>query len=201
MCVAASRWRTTGRPAAVVASIVLPPLRNRREDVPPLFMEMLGRAAASAKLDKVPALDPRLIEQLCLYDWPFNVRELIARVKVLFRRLALLRGAVREEPEQILCAGDLSLDLNRYQARWGDEPVPLTDTEFLILHALVRHPGHVKTRQQLIDEGYPHDTYVSDRTIDSHIKRLRKKLSQTAPGFSAIETIYGLGYRWREEEG
>jgi len=168
-------------------------LRSRTETLPILFL-----TSKDDEFDRVLGLELGADDYL---GKPFSMRELLARVKVLFRRLALLRGAVREEPEQVLCSGDLSLDLNRYQARWADEPVPLTVTEFLILHALVRHPGHVKTRQQLIDEGYPHDTYVSDRTIDSHIKRLRKKLSQTAPGFSAIETVYGLGYRWREEGG
>jgi len=76
--------------------------------------------------------------------------------------------------------------------------VPLTVTEFMMLHALVRRPGHVKTRQQLMEQGYPHDTYVSDRTIDSHIKRIRKKFSTIDPGFDGIETVYGLGYRYTE---
>jgi two-component system response regulator ChvI len=73
-------------------------------------------------------------------------------------------------------------------------------TEFMILHALVRHPGHVKTRQQLMEQGYPHDTFVADRTIDSHIKRLRKKFQNVDPAFDGIETVYGLGYRYREEQ-
>jgi two-component system, OmpR family, response regulator ChvI len=69
----------------------------------------------------------------------------------------------------------------------------------MMLHALVRHPGHVKTREQLTREGYPHDTYVSDRTIDSHIKRLRRKFEVVDPSFGAIETVYGLGYRYRSD--
>jgi two-component system response regulator ChvI len=72
-------------------------------------------------------------------------------------------------------------------------------TEFMILHALARRPGHVKTREQLMNEGYPHDTFVSDRTIDSHIKRLRKKFVAVDEGFDRIDTVYGLGYRWAEE--
>jgi two-component system response regulator ChvI len=118
---------------------------------------------------------------------------------VLFRRLALLEAAGGTAPDDVLQVGDLALDLDRYQARWQGEPLGLTVTEFLILRALARRPGHVKTREQLIEEGYPHDTYVSDRTIDSHVKRMRKKLAAADPGGDGIETVYGLGYRWREE--
>jgi two-component system response regulator ChvI len=71
-------------------------------------------------------------------------------------------------------------------------------TELTLLHALVRHPGHVKTRNQLLEEAYPHDAYVSDRTIDSHVKRLRRKLEEADPSFEGIETVYGLGYRFRQ---
>lgn len=168
-------------------------LRSLSETLPILFL-----TSKDEEFDRVLGLELGADDYL---GKPFSMRELTARVKVLFRRLALLRGAVHEEPDQILQSGELTLDLNRYQARWGEGTVPLTVTEFLILHALVRHPGHVKTRQQLIDEGYPHDTYVSDRTVDSHIKRLRKKLTRVAGDFSSIETVYGLGYRWREEGG
>jgi two-component system response regulator ChvI len=102
------------------------------------------------------------------------------------------------ETETRLVAGPLVLDPERYLAKLGDQPVPLTVTEFLMLQALARHPGHVKTRRQLMEQGYAHDAYVSDRTIDSHIKRLRRKLVELDPGFDAIETVYGLGYRFRE---
>jgi two-component system response regulator ChvI len=166
-------------------------LRSLSEALPILFL-----TSKDDEFDRVLGLELGADDYL---GKPFSMRELTARIKVLFRRLALLRGAAREEPDQILRSGELTLDLNRYQARWKDETVPLTVTEFLILHALARHPGHVKTRQQLIEEGYPHDTYVSDRTVDSHIKRVRKKLGRVAEGFSSIETVYGLGYRWREE--
>src|SRR5262249_47787152 len=100
--------------------------------------------------------------------------------------------------QRIIECGALRLDLRRYQASWRGRTVPLTVTEFTLLHALVRHPGHVKTRAQLLAEGYPNDAYVSDRTIDSHIKRLRKKLAEADPGFAGIETVSGLGYRYRE---
>ena len=94
-------------------------------------------------------------------------------------------------------AGELTLDLNRYEARWGEEPVSLTVTEFMLLASLARSPGHVKSRRQLMEQSYAHDAYVSDRTIDSHIKRIRRKFCDTDDGFDAIETIYGIGYRYR----
>jgi two-component system response regulator ChvI len=127
------------------------------------------------------------------------MRELLARVKVLFRRAALEQGAVRAtNAAEGLREGELELDLQRYTVKWKGLPVTLTVTEFMMLHALVRYPGHVKTRKQLHQDGYPHDAYVSDRTIDSHIKRLRRKLEEVDPAFDRIETVYGLGYRYRE---
>jgi len=126
------------------------------------------------------------------------VRELVARVKVLFRRATMLATPPGAE-ERPLVVGELELDPLRYTARLGGKPAALTVTEFLMLAALARHPGHVKTRRQLMEQGYPHDAFVSDRTIDSHIKRLRRKLCGVDPGFDAVETVYGLGYRYREE--
>jgi len=128
---------------------------------------------------------------------PFAVRELLARVKVLFRRLALLEKSTAE-PEEKLAIGELELDLARYQASWKGELLALTVTEFLLLQALARRPGHVKSRGRLMEECYPNDAYVSERTIDSHVKRLRKKFVRIDPEFDAIDTVYGLGYRYRE---
>jgi two-component system response regulator ChvI len=91
------------------------------------------------------------------------------------------------------------MDLGRHTASWRGSALRLTVTEFRILHALAREPGRVKTRDQLLCEGYPQDQYVSDRTIDSHIKRVRRKLETLDPSFDGIEGIYGLGYRWRGE--
>jgi two-component system response regulator ChvI len=125
------------------------------------------------------------------------MRELLARVKVLFRRLALL-SKPSGSPEEKLSLGELILDLARYQASWKSKPLTLTVTEFMLLHALARRPGHVKSRTQLMEECYPHDAYVSERTIDSHVKRLRKKFAEIDTSFEAIDTVYGLGYRYRE---
>jgi two-component system response regulator ChvI len=166
-------------------------LRGASETMPIVFL-----TSKDEELDRVLGLELGADDYLCK---PFSMRELIARVKVLFRRLALLEAAGGGEGEELLRVGDLELDLDRYQARWQGRPLGLTVTEFLILRALARRPGHVKTREQLIQEGYPHDTYVSDRTIDSHVKRMRKKLEAADPRLDGIETVYGLGYRWREE--
>ena len=167
-------------------------LRAQSEEVPIIFL-----TSRDEELDRVLGLELGADDYLTK---PFSMRELMARIKVLFRRLALARRGRGDSAsdEEILTVGRLALDLRRYTAHWEHQPVQLTVTEFLILQALARHPGHVKTRQHLVDEGYPHETYVSDRTIDSHIKRLRKKLTQADPEFDEIETVYGLGYRYRQ---
>ena len=165
-------------------------LRGRSEVLPILFL-----TSRDEEFDRVLGLELGADDYLCK---PFSMRELTARIKVLFRRLALNREGGGEEPEKLRAVGPLELDLRRYEARWRGEPVGLTVTEFAILDALARHPGHVKTRQQLMQEGYPYDAYVSERTIDSHIKRIRRKLERLDPDCQAIETVYGLGYRFRD---
>jgi two-component system response regulator ChvI len=89
------------------------------------------------------------------------------------------------------------LDADRYAATWRGTAVRLTVTEFLLLEALARRPGHVKSRDQLLTAAYPHDTTASDRTIDSHVKRLRRKFQDADPAFDALESVYGAGYRLR----
>lgn len=165
-------------------------LRALSEDLPIIFL-----TSRDEEFDRVLGLELGADDYLCK---PFSMRELIARVKVLVRRLALLRKPRDEAEDKLLRLGDLELDLRRYTVRWKETPVPLTVTEFMLLNALARHPGHVKSRQQLMEEAYAHDTYVSDRTIDSHVKRVRKKLAAADPSFDEIETVYGLGYRYRE---
>ncbi len=165
-------------------------LRQLSEALPIIFL-----TSRDDELDRVLGLELGADDYLCK---PFSMRELMARVKVLFRRLALARNPPDEADEKILEIDGLKLDLQRYTVHWRSRPVPLTVTEFMILHALVRRPGHVKTRQQLMQEGYPHDVYVSDRTIDSHIKRLRRKMTDVDGSFDGIETVYGLGYRYRQ---
>lgn len=167
-------------------------LRKLSETLPIIFL-----TSRDEEFDRVLGLELGADDYLCK---PFSMRELMARVKVLFRRLALNRNPPDASEEKILRTGALELDLQRYTAHWKAETVPLTVTEFMILHALVRRPGHVKTRQQLMHEGYPHDAYVSDRTIDSHIKRLRRKMTDVDPAFEGVETVYGLGYRYRQAD-
>ena len=133
---------------------------------------------------------------------PFSQRLLIARIRALLRRQELAKGSSNtseNEPEPMLLErGRLLMDPARHKVLWGGKDVILTVTEFLILEALAQRPGVVKTRNQLLDVAYQDDVYVDDRTIDSHIKRMRKKFRQVDREFDAIETLYGVGYRYRE---
>lgn len=133
---------------------------------------------------------------------PFSQRLLIARVRAILRRTeAAGPGAEEssEEQQQPIDRGRLTMDPARHRVTWGGKTVTLTVTEFLILETLAQRPGIVKTRNQLMDAAYQDDIYVDDRTIDSHIKRVRRKFRETDPEFDAIETLYGAGYRFSEE--
>ncbi|HEX6603897.1 MAG TPA: response regulator transcription factor [Sphingomicrobium sp.] len=134
---------------------------------------------------------------------PFSQRLLLARIRAILRRQELARGeasAAQDEPEQqLLERGRLVMDPARHKVLWDGKEVTLTVTEFLILEALAQRPGVVKTRNQLLDVAYQEDVYVDDRTIDSHIKRIRRKFRATDPQFDAIETLYGVGYRFDDE--
>ncbi len=130
---------------------------------------------------------------------PFSQRLLNERVKALLRRTR--SGAPNSEAggdRKSIIRGRLTLDPNRHACTWSGLPVRLTVTEFLILQALAQRPGYVKSRDQLMDAAYDDQVYVDDRTIDSHIKRLRKKFREVASDFDAIETLYGVGYRYNE---
>lgn len=133
---------------------------------------------------------------------PFSQRLLIARIRAILRRTEVA-ATTAEDPaatgSEPLVRGRLSMDPARHRTTWGGEPVTLTVTEFLILETLAQRPGIVKTRNQLMDAAYQDDIYVDDRTIDSHIKRLRRKFRGNDPTFDAIETLYGAGYRFSDE--
>ena len=130
---------------------------------------------------------------------PFSQRLLIERVRTVLRRVEASRSAATPEEEgKILVRGRLRLDPVRHSCQWDGQDVSLTVTEFLILEALAVRPGHVKSRDQLMDMAYSDDVYVDDRTIDSHIKRLRKKFRVADDDFKSIETLYGVGYRFTE---
>jgi two-component system response regulator ChvI len=133
---------------------------------------------------------------------PFSQRLLIERIRTLLRRESLAREAEASpqgqgNPESIV-RGDLVMDPLRHACTWKGQPVQLTVTEFLLLKALAQRPGHVKSRDQLMDAAYGEHIYVDDRTIDSHVKRLRKKFKASDGEFQMIETLYGVGYRYRE---
>jgi two-component system response regulator ChvI len=130
---------------------------------------------------------------------PFSQRLLIERIRALLRRQSLGKAETEGGPgPDIIQRGELLLDSARHLCTWKAKPVDLTVTEFLLLKALAQRPGHVKNRDQLMDSAYGENIYVDDRTIDSHIKRLRKKFKQVDGEFNEIETLYGVGYRYRE---
>lgn len=132
---------------------------------------------------------------------PFSQRLLAERIKAILRRASLTNIEMPmpdENDQKVMKRGKLTLDANRHACSWDGQPVRLTVTEFLILESLARRPGFVKSRDQLMDAAYDDQIYVDDRTIDSHIKRLRKKFRKTDKEFDGIETLYGVGYKYRE---
>ncbi|OCO99602.1 MULTISPECIES: two-component system response regulator ChvI [unclassified Ensifer] len=138
---------------------------------------------------------------------PFSQRLLVERVKAILRRAANREAAAAnpttaakasDAPSRSLERGQLVMDQERHTCTWKSEAVTLTVTEFLILHSLAQRPGVVKSRDALMDAAYDEQVYVDDRTIDSHIKRLRKKFKMVDNDFDMIETLYGVGYRFRE---
>jgi len=134
---------------------------------------------------------------------PFSQRLLIARIRAILRRQDLAKGeataASGEAEEPLIERGRLTMDPARHKVMWDGRDVTLTVTEFMILEALAQRPGVVKTRNQLLDVAYQDDVYVDDRTIDSHIKRIRRKFRAADSEFDAIETLYGVGYRFDDQ--
>jgi two-component system response regulator ChvI len=133
---------------------------------------------------------------------PFSQRLLVERIRALLRRQDAISGDAsggEVEEAKLMVRGNLTMDPLRHSVSWKGQDVSLTVTEFLLLQALAQRPGFVKSRDQLMDVAYDDQVYVDDRTIDSHIKRLRKKMRSVDNDFSAIETLYGIGYRYNEE--
>jgi two-component system response regulator ChvI len=131
---------------------------------------------------------------------PFSQRLLVERVKAVLRRAGSRDGnAAPQEAAKVIERGKLAMDPDRHSCTWEGKPVTLTVTEFLILQSLAQRPGIVKSRDALMDAAYDDQVYVDDRTIDSHIKRLRKKFNQVDAAFDGIETLYGVGYRFKEQ--
>ena len=132
---------------------------------------------------------------------PFSQRLLVERIRALLRRQEAIESGETPDGEEnkVMIRGELTMDPLRHAVKWKGMDVSLTVTEFLLLQALAQRPGFVKSRDQLMDVAYDDQVYVDDRTIDSHIKRLRKKMRSVDDTFSAIETLYGIGYRYNEE--
>lgn len=188
-------------PDVVVLDILLPRLdglellrrlRARSRELPILMLTSKGE-----EFDRVLGLEMGADDYL---PKPFSIRELVARLRVLLRRAQLLAEGRSSPQERLVRRGRLTLDLDRYEAWCGEARLPLTISEFLLLAALARRPGHVRSRDQLLDEVHGDDEAGSTRTIDSHIKRLRRKLELAEEGFDPVEAVYGLGYRFRDAE-
>jgi two-component system response regulator ChvI len=128
---------------------------------------------------------------------PFSQRLLLERIRALLRRTDTGGDKVAKEGDKLV-RGELVLDSTRHLCVWRGKQVNLTVTEFLLLKSLAERPGHVKNRDQLMDAAYGETIYVDDRTIDSHIKRLRKKFREVDNDFAQIETLYGIGYRYKD---
>jgi DNA-binding response OmpR family regulator len=162
-------------------------IRSISETIPLIFL-----TSKDEEIDKIIGLQLGGDDYLCK---PFSMKELITRINVIFRRINIIKNKLSNK-NNFLDIGDLNMDLLCYIAKWKDNKLHLSITEFMLLLALVRYPGHVKTREQLMQEAYSENIYVSDRTIDSHIKRIRKKFINIDSDFDCIETVYGLGYRF-----
>jgi two-component system OmpR family response regulator len=161
-------------------------LRARSAQLPIIFL-----TARESELDAVSGLrlgaDDYLTKRVSL-------EHLLARVAALFRRLEALRSATAEG--QVVEQGSLLLDRDRMTVQWRGQTVPLTLTEFWVVHALALHPGHVRSREQLMAAA---NTVLDDGTVTSQVKRIRAKFAALDPGFDAIQTVYGMGYRWRPD--
>ncbi len=169
-------------------------LRRLRQsaDVPVIFL-----TSKDEEIDELMGLNAGADDYI---RKPFSQRLLLERVKAVLRRNEVRKtpGGAPEVKKEALIRGKLALDPQRHECTWEGRPVRLTVTEFLILQCLAQRPGFVKSRDNLMDAAYDDQVYVDDRTIDSHIKRLRKKFKVVADDFDAIETLYGVGYRYRE---
>ena len=129
---------------------------------------------------------------------PFSQKLLIERVKVILKRASFSNKENQVNNDSLIERGNLLLNMDRHECHWKEERIKLTVTEFLLLESLVNRPGYVKNRDQLMSAAYSDDLYVDDRTIDSHIKRIRRKFKAIDKDFNSIETLYGVGYRFNQ---
>ena len=167
---------------------------RQKSDIPVIFL--------TSKDDEIDELFGLKMGADDFIKKPFSQRLLVERVKAVLRRFQVRDPAEKKGEEvaaRVLDRGALSMDQERHTCTWKTLPVTLTVTEFLILFALANRPGVVKSRNALMDAAYDDQVYVDDRTIDSHIKRLRKKFKVVDDDFDMIETLYGVGYRFKED--
>jgi len=166
-------------------------LRQANESLPVIFL-----TSKDEEIDELMGLNAGADDYI---RKPFSQRLLLERVRAVLRRAeGKPAGGSAEAKKESLVRGKLALDPQRHECTWEGKPVRLTVTEFLILQALAQRPGFVKSRDSLMDAAYDDQVYVDDRTIDSHIKRLRKKFKVVDDDFEMIETLYGVGYRFKE---
>jgi len=168
---------------------VLQKLRNM-SDIPVIFL--------TSKDDEIDQLLGLKMGADDYITKPFSQKLLIERVKVILKRTAFSSEENQVNNDSLIERGNLLLNMDRHECHWKGERIKLTVTEFLLLESLVNRPGYVKNRDQLMSAAYSDDLYVDDRTIDSHIKRIRRKFKSIDKNFNSIETLYGVGYRFNQ---
>ena len=168
---------------------VLQKLRNS-SDIPVIFL--------TSKDDEIDQLLGLKMGADDYITKPFSQKLLIERVKVILKRTATSNNKNIGKNDSLIERGNLLLNMDRHECHWKNERIKLTVTEFLLLESLVNRPGYVKNRDQLMSAAYSDDLYVDDRTIDSHIKRIRRKFKAVDDDFNSIETLYGVGYRFNQ---
>ena len=168
---------------------VLQKLRNS-SDIPVIFL--------TSKDDEIDQLLGLKMGADDYITKPFSQKLLIERVKVILKRTASSSKENQVNSDSLIERGNLLLNMDRHECHWKEERIKLTVTEFLLLESLVNRPGYVKNRDQLMSAAYSDDLYVDDRTIDSHIKRIRRKFKAIDKDFNSIETLYGVGYRFNQ---
>ena len=168
---------------------VLQKLRNS-SDIPVIFL--------TSKDDEIDQLLGLKMGADDYITKPFSQKLLIERVKVILKRTSSSSEENQVNNDSLIERGNLLLNMDRHECHWKEERIKLTVTEFLLLESLVNRPGYVKNRDQLMSAAYSDDLYVDDRTIDSHIKRIRRKFKAIDKDFNSIETLYGVGYRFNQ---
>jgi two-component system response regulator ChvI len=170
-------------------------LQRLREAGPTAHMPVIFLTSKDEEIDEIMGLRMGADDYI---KKPFSQKLLMERIRALLRREQARKQPANLDPNNVMTRGDMMLDGARHICLWKEKSVDLTVTEFMLVKALAQRPGHVKSRDQLMDAAYGESIYVDDRTIDSHIKRLRKKFKEVDAEFAQIETLYGVGYRYRE---